>query len=69
MNHVGETRLRWLGHLERMDETNLVKREERIPRHNEESKAEKKSCDGMVKENMQKRGFCINDAQDKDKWR
>jgi len=25
-NHLEETRLRWLGHLERMDETNLVKR-------------------------------------------
>jgi len=25
-NHLGETTLRWLGHLERMDETNLVKR-------------------------------------------
>jgi len=25
-NHLGETRLRWLGHLERMDETNLVKK-------------------------------------------
>jgi len=25
-NHQGETRLRWLGHLERIDETNLVKR-------------------------------------------
>jgi len=32
-NHLGETRLRWLGHLERMGETNLVRRvkEERIP--------------------------------------
>jgi len=33
-NHLGEIRLRWLEHLERMDETNLVKRvrEERVPR-------------------------------------
>jgi len=32
-NHLGGTRLRWLGHLERMDETDLVKRirEERFP--------------------------------------
>jgi len=32
-NHLGETRLKWLGYLERMDETNLAKRvrEERIP--------------------------------------
>jgi len=31
-NHLGKTRLRWLGHLKRMDETNLVKRvrEERV---------------------------------------
>jgi len=34
-NHLGEARLRWLGHLERMDETNLVERvrEERVPEH------------------------------------
>jgi len=34
-NHLGEIRLRWLEHLERMDETNLVKRvrEERVPGH------------------------------------
>jgi len=34
-NYLGETRLRWLGHLKRMDETNLVKRvrEEKVPRH------------------------------------
>jgi len=25
-NQLGETRLRWLGHLERTDETNLIKR-------------------------------------------
>jgi len=34
-NHLVEIKLRWLGHLERMDETNIVKRirEERVPRH------------------------------------
>jgi len=26
-NHLGETRLRWLGHLGRTDETNLIKKE------------------------------------------
>jgi len=30
-NHLEEIRLRWLGHLERMDETNLKVREERVP--------------------------------------
>jgi len=32
-NHLGETRLRWLGHLKRIDETNLIKRvwEKRVP--------------------------------------
>jgi len=25
-NHLGEIRLRWLGHLERIDEINLVER-------------------------------------------
>jgi len=34
-NHLEEGRLRWLGHLERMDKTNLVKRvrEERVLGH------------------------------------
>jgi len=34
-NHLGKTRLRWLEHLERMEETNLVKRvrKERVPGH------------------------------------
>jgi len=34
-NHLGNTRLRWLGRLERMDETNLVKiiRQERVSGH------------------------------------
>jgi len=33
-NHLGETGLRWLEHLERIDETNLNKRvrDERVPR-------------------------------------
>jgi len=32
-DHLGKTRLRWLGHFERMDETKLVKRvrEEKVP--------------------------------------
>jgi len=29
-NHVGETRLRWLGHLERMNETNSIKRARKV---------------------------------------
>jgi len=34
-NHLRETRQRWLGHLERMDETNLVKRvrKDKVPGH------------------------------------
>jgi len=34
-NHLEEARLRWLGHLERMDETNLIKsvREEEVSGH------------------------------------
>jgi len=63
-NHMGEIRLKWLGHLERMDETNLVKRvrEERVPGHVKRGRP-KKSCEEM------KRGLCINDAQDRNKWR
>jgi len=41
-NHLGETRLRWLGHLEKMDETNLIKRvREESSRTYKERKAEK----------------------------
>jgi len=39
-NHLEETRLRCLGHLERMNETNLIKRvrEERLPGHMKKSR-------------------------------
>jgi len=49
--HLGEARLRWLGHLERMDETNLVKRlrEERVPGH---KKRKTKSWVEVVKEDI-----------------
>jgi len=69
-NHLGETRLRWLGHLERMDETNLVKsvREGRIPGHTKKGTS-KKSWDEVMKEDMKKRGLCINDAYNRKKWR
>jgi len=68
-NHLGETRLKWLGLLERMKETNLVKsvREERVPGHIK--RRPKKLWDGVVKEDMNKWVLCINDAQDRNKWR
>jgi len=42
-NHLGETRLRWLGHLERMDETNLIKKSKKTKssRTYEQRKTEK----------------------------
>jgi len=54
-NHLGETRLKWLGHLERMDETNLVERvgEERVSGHMKRGRP-KKSWDEMVKQDMKK---------------
>jgi len=50
-------------HLERMDETNLVKRvmEERVPGHIKRGRP-KKSWDVVMKEDMKKRGLCINDT-------
>jgi len=68
-NHLVETRLRWLGHLERMDETNLVKRvrDERVPGHTKRGRP--KNHGMRVKEDMKKRGLCINDAQDINKWK
>jgi len=64
-NHLEETRLRWLGHLKRMDETKLVKRvrKERVPGHIKRRRP-KKIIDEVMKEDMKKRGLCINDAQD-----
>jgi len=58
-NHLGETILRWLGHHERLDEINLIKkvREDRIPGHMKRGRP-KTSWDEMVKEDMKKRGFC-----------
>jgi len=65
-NHLGKTRLRWLGHLERMDEINVVKRvwEEKVPEH---MKRGRESWNEVVKEDMKERGLCINNDQDKDK--
>jgi len=62
-DHLGETRLRWFGYLERMDETNLVKRVK------ERFQDMEKSWNEVMKEDMKKRGLCINDAQDRNKWR
>jgi len=39
---MGETKLRWLGHLERMDEINLVKRIwEEVPGHMKKGRPKK----------------------------
>jgi len=53
-----------------MDVTNLVKRvrEERVPEHLQRGRP-KKSWDEVVKKDMKKRDLCINDAQDRNKWR
>ena len=69
-NHLGETRLRWLGHLERMSKTNLIRkiRDERVPGNMKRGRP-KKTWDEVVKEDMMKRGLSINDAQDRNKWR
>jgi len=50
--------------------TNLIKRvrEERFPGHMKRGRP-KKSWNEMVKEDMKKRGLCINDVQDRNKWR
>jgi len=42
-NHMGENRLNWFGHLERMDETNLINRvsEEKVRGDYEKKKTEK----------------------------
>jgi len=70
-NHLVETKLRWLGHLERIDETkkNLVKRvrEERVLGHMKRGRS-KISWNEVVKEDMKNRGLYINDAQARDKW-
>jgi len=62
--------LSWLGHLDKMDETNLVKRvrEERVSEHMKRGRP-KKSWDEVVKEDMKKRGLCVNNVQDRNKCR
>jgi len=51
-----------------MDETNLVKRVKgrKSSRHTKRERP-KKSWDEVVKEDVKKRGLCINDAQDRNK--
>jgi len=47
-NHLGETRLRWLGYDERMDETNLIVRvwEERVSGNMKRGRPEKSWNEG-----------------------
>jgi len=61
-NHLGETRLRWLTHLERIEEINLIKRlrKERVPRHMKRGRL-KMSWHEVVKEDMKKKDL-YNDA-------
>lgn len=68
--HLGESRLRWLGHLERMNDTNLIRkvREERVPGSMKRGRP-KISWEEVVKKDMKIRGLSINDAQDRNKWR
>jgi len=53
-----------------MDETNLIKRvkEEGVPGHIKRGRP-KKSWDEVVIKDMKKRGLCLNDAKDRNKWR
>jgi len=53
-----------------MDETNLVKRvrEERVQLHKKRGRPKIWWAE-VVKGDMKKRGLCINDAQDRNKWR
>ena len=69
-NYLGENRLRWLGHLERMKETNVVRkvREEKVPGSMKRGRP-KLSWDEVVKKDMKMRSLSINDAQDRNKWR
>jgi len=59
-----------LGTFKKMDKTSLVKRirEEKVPGHMKRIRP-KKSWDEVVKEDIKKRVLCINDAQDRNKWR
>jgi len=54
------------GDLGRMDETNLVRRVRKSSKTYEEAE---KIWDELVKEDMKRRGLCINDAQGRKKWR
>jgi len=51
--------MRWIGHLETMDETNLIERvrEETVPRYMKRGRL-KKSWDEVVKDDL-KTGLCI----------
>jgi len=53
-----------------MDKTILIKRvREKESQDLWREEDRKKSWDEMVNEDTKKRGLCINDAQDRDKWR
>ena len=68
--HLREYRLRWLGHLERMNPEDLVRRvrKENIVGRKKRGRP-KKSWEDVVKEDMVKRNLKVEDAQMWEKWK
>ena len=66
--HLAEHRLRWLGHIERMDEANVIR--SGIRKFSEISRGRpKKTWGEVVKEDISRRGLSIEDAQIREEWR
>jgi len=57
-----------IGHLKRMNGTNLIRRVREKSSSKYEEKRPIKFWDEVVKEDMKKRGLSINDDQDRNKW-
>ena len=68
--HLRGHRLRWLGHVERMNEENVIRkvREKIIPGKTKRGRP-KKTWDEIVKEDMRRRNLRIEDAKDRVKWK
>ena len=67
---MAQSRLRWFGHVSRKDEVDVVKKVWCLDREVKLSRGRpEQTWDGVVKNDMKKRGLVVEMAQDRGEWR
>ena len=70
VDKMAQSRLRWFGHVSRKDEDDVVKKVWRLDRDVKLSRGRpEQTWDGVVKNDMKKRGLIAEQAQDRGEWR